>query len=62
MSGGWGFGKCDNGIHLIPANDLEDHMDEDCKCGAKQDPETGLWMHTSFDGREAFEDGDRKPS
>jgi hypothetical protein len=58
---GWTLAACDSGAHLIPVGDLRDHMDEDCPCGAAQD-EDGLWVHNSFDGREAFENEERKPS
>lgn len=50
------------GVHCIPIGDTHDHMDEDCPCQPTKDPETGFWMHNSFDGREAFEVGERKPS
>ena len=49
------------GVHCVPVGDLRDHMDEDCPCKPVKN-EDGLWMHNSFDGREAFEEGERKPS
>lgn len=58
---GWSLGRCDNGFHLIPVGDTADHMDEDCPCSPVRD-ELGLWNHNSFDGREAFEEGERKAS
>lgn len=58
---GWQLARCDNGIHMIPVGDIRDHMDEDCLCGAERD-EHGLWVHNSFDGREAFENNERKPA
>lgn len=50
------------GVHCIPIGDTRDHMDEDCPCRPVKSLETGFWMHNSFDGREAFEEGERKPS
>jgi hypothetical protein len=58
---GWQLAPCENGAHLIPVGDLHDHMDEGCSCGVVQN-EHGLWVHNSFDGREAFENHERKPS
>jgi hypothetical protein len=58
---GWQLALCDNGVHAIPIGDLHDRMDEDCSCGAVRD-ENGVWIHNSFDGREAFENEERKPS
>jgi len=62
---GWTVVDCGNlGVHLIPIGDTHDHMDEDCACSPNNnDPEMpGVWVHNSFDGREAFEDGERQPS
>lgn len=49
------------GVHCVPIDDLREHMDEDCPCRPTQD-DPGFWIHNSFDGREAFEEGERKPS
>jgi hypothetical protein len=60
---GWTYAVCDNGLHLTPIGDLQDHMDEDCPCKPVRDPALGgAWSHNSFDGREAFENGERKPT
>ena len=56
---GWTLGRMDNGWHCIPIHDLKDHMDEGCECHPEQN-EDGLWVHNSFDGREKFENGERK--
>ncbi len=58
---GWQMAICDNGLHVLPLGDTKDHMDEDCPCGAARG-EFGVWYHNSFDGREAFEEGERKMS
>lgn len=59
---GWGIGTCDNGLHLVPINDLKEHLDSDCPCHPIHDDNLGVWAHNSFDGREAFETSERKPS
>jgi len=41
-------------IHIYPINDLKEHkLDEFCEC----DPvfEDGVWIHSSFSGREYIE-------
>lgn len=46
--------------HVYPVNDLKEHEISDrCWC----DPELieGVWVHNSADGREHYENGDRKP-
>ena len=50
----------DNVAHLVPADDVNYHYMHDCPC----QPELvdGVYVHNSFDGREAFETGRRKPS
>lgn len=62
--GGWTMVPVDGlGVHVIPVDDLQDHMDEDCPCNPVCDLTlAGAWMHNSFDGREAFEEGERKVS
>lgn len=49
-------------VHVLPVNDLIDHLDEDCVCGATTEPvprDDGSmgWLvtHHSLDGREAYE-------
>lgn len=49
----------EDGIHIVPTDEI--HLTENCTCGATMD-EDGLWVHSSFDGRESFESGARKPS
>lgn len=58
---GWALCKCDNGLHLIPVGDTQDHMDEDCPCQPVLS-EFNVLNHNSFDGREAFEEGERQVS
>jgi hypothetical protein len=51
--------------HAVPIFDSADHKDENCPCGPVYEGTTlagPAWTHKSFDGREAFEDGSRKPS
>ena len=56
------------GLHLVPINDTHLHLDEGCPCQPVlvnkeiDDVEVQWWEHNSYDGREAFEDGERKPS
>ena len=62
---GWQISEIDgNGFfHVVPVNDLQEHMDENCPCNPTPDEEmANLIMHNSFDGREAFETGERKMS
>lgn len=56
-------------IHIVPIGDSRDHVaSEACWCSPEEDPddnEYGLapvFIHNSADGREAFEQGLRKPS
>lgn len=63
MGTGWTWVPVEGfGVHIIPVGDLHDHMDEDCPCNPTLDVTLGAWSHNSFDGREAFEEGDRLPS
>lgn len=49
--------------HVIPADDLYDHeLSEQCWCQPELDDEEFVATHHSFDNREAFEEGRRKPS
>jgi hypothetical protein len=49
--------------HVIPSGDLYDHeMSDDCWCQPEMDDEDSVATHHSFDNREAFEEGRRKPS
>lgn len=51
-------------IHVAPINDLYPHdSTEFCKCDPfmdEDDDETTIVVHNSFDGREAYETGQRK--
>lgn len=49
--------------HIMPGDEVEMHRPRDCACCpfAEYEDET-IIIHNSFDGREAFERGDRKPS
>ena len=59
-SQGWGVFALDNGeIHVVPVG--EDHLYENCPCQPWEN-EVGTIVHNSFDGREAYERGERKPS
>ncbi|WP_179278339.1 hypothetical protein [Rhodococcus sp. 15-649-2-2] len=49
-------------IHVVPVNDLIEHLDDDCPCGATTEPvprDDGSvgWLitHHSLDGRELHE-------
>jgi hypothetical protein len=63
--GGWAISLPDErgNIHIVPVNDLKEHLDDECDCHPRQDNEhPELWIHNSFDGREVFERDERKPS
>lgn len=49
-------------IHLMPASDVGAHaFDIGCPCGAREDPHgPGFFNHFAFDGREAYDSGQRK--
>lgn len=50
-------------FHVVPTNDLRQHVIDDegsCWCEPEYDEEENLYVHTSADGREAFEMGTRK--
>lgn len=53
--------------HVVPINDLREHETSDartCWCRPRVEIEGICWIlvHNSLDGREAFEEGRRKPS
>lgn len=49
--------------HVIPDDDLYEHaMSDFCWCEPELDHEDWVATHHSFDNREAFEEGRRKPS
>lgn len=56
--GGWTIILNEGVSHVIPAN--EDHAFSDCRC--KPSDDEGVVVHKSFDEREKFETGERKPS
>ena len=51
-------------IHVIPLNDLRDHVDvKECWCKPIADCDyENIFVHNALDGREAFERGERLPS
>lgn len=58
--GGWFTAQSENGTHVLPLEDCGQHALVDCPCRPREDD--GVIIHNSFDGREAFERGERKPS
>lgn len=60
---GWAivFALNDDTPHVIPVDELEQHDPENCRC-CPHEEEYGVMIHQSFDGREKFESGERKPS
>lgn len=58
--GEWAYMTEGGEYHMFPLADLAQHFTESCPCH----PELvdGLNIHRSFDGREDFETGARKPS
>jgi hypothetical protein len=46
--------------HIIP--DDESHLIDGCSCNPDVDKDFMVISHNSYDGREAFETGERKPS
>lgn len=52
----------DTGLyHVIPLNDTELHeLYDHCKCNPEHNGETGEVVHNSFDGREEFQNEERK--
>jgi hypothetical protein len=48
------------GIQVIPVDDLREHSLTECWCEPHEDE--GIIVHHSLDGRELYEDGERKPS
>lgn len=50
-------------FHILPVDDLRDHEETECWCGAAPDVEDPtVIVHNALDGREAFETGERLPS
>ena len=53
----------DDETHIIPTCDTEPHQLEDtCHCYPFWEESACAYVHNSFDGREAFETGERKVS
>jgi len=48
--------------HVIPDDELSNHYPQNCPCHPEEDEIAMVHIHNSFDGREAFEEGLRKPS
>lgn len=57
----WGVYQWNGQMHVAPVNETHLHVEKDCRCGACENAD-GVIVHSSFDGREAFENGTRKPS
>ena len=51
-----------NNLHVVPTNDLREHESSvSCWCSPTPDEsEPNVYIHHSMDGREAFEEGERK--
>jgi hypothetical protein len=47
------------GNHIMPED--EEHDLAVCSCGGSYQERACAFVHNSFDGREAYENGDRKP-
>jgi hypothetical protein len=47
--------------HVMPLNDLQDHiLSPKCWCCPVEDPHVfDMWNHTSADGREKYENGEK---
>jgi hypothetical protein len=48
------------GNHVYPVDDLREHTSTDCWCRPTDDD--GVVVHNSLDGRELYEEGERKLS
>lgn len=61
MNSGWQVRQdCDGVPHVVPVEDLAEHLPVDCWCHPKH--EDGVVIHAAFDEREKFERGERKTS
>lgn len=60
----WGVTLQQRPMHVFPLDDLREHeVSLKCWCHPVADEDVpDLWVHTSMDGREAFESGERLPS
>lgn len=61
MTYGWGVYQNEGAAHVIPVDEAEQHAYSGCPCHPWEDVH-GTIVHQSFDGREKFETGERKPS
>ena len=61
-SNGWGVFKLSGGdVHVAPLFDIGEHLLEaSCPCCPTEN-DGGEYVHNSFDGREEYEEGRRKP-
>lgn len=57
---GWAIFQVKGVQHVMPIDENHKHSTE-CRCGWHEEQE-GIIVHHSYDGREAFERGERKPS
>ncbi len=48
-------------VHVVPLEDLREHVPQDCWCCPTID-EDNIVIHNALDEREKFERGERKPS
>jgi hypothetical protein len=60
----WGVYIMGKDKHIVPEDECDDHsFTLKCPCQPKRDLEDPyIVTHNSYDGREAFERGERKPS
>lgn len=61
-SWGWETLAMDGRYHVVPTCDDKEHFSLNCSCYPNIDEELSIVTHKSFDGREDFENGKRKPS
>lgn len=60
---GWQIIDFKGARHVMPSDEAQRHFPSDCPCRPLSDPEDpSVIVHNSYDGREAFETGERKPS
>ncbi|KVT91890.1 hypothetical protein WK59_03910 [Burkholderia ubonensis] len=60
---GWRVVRLNRERHVVPCGDLREHAAKGCTCNPTADDEDpGVIVHHAFDGREAFETGERKVS
>jgi hypothetical protein len=61
QASGWTIIETENyGVHIMPVDEMDMHDFENCRCEPREDE--GVIIHASFDGRELYERGERKPS